>query len=490
MSELSKIKAGNALVKSGNATELEKSEQTLRKARLLARTTFPYFGTPLTAMSITITETATYPMPKKVIDAKGNVHDTEKPDWCAGETEDDWIMPTFAVDKKMRTYCHPMAIDMWVDEAKKVDKKNPCQTCGKTSHHPLAYVAGVFIHEMWHPLRKHHVRAGHYKPVDPQLWNIAADFEINDGMVEYSKGESTARVCLPHGVLLPKDFKYPNDLLAEQYYELLMKEVDKSKMAPGGRCGSGADGQGKEFEVGGDGDGKDLDEGVSTSEQAAMANKLADDVQKANAKRPGSVPNSLVRWAGEQLEPPRYDWKKDLNQQIRYCSSRYVAGSKHSTYARPARVSITSDFAVVLPTYKSPVPEVAVVIDTSGSVCKKALSMALSETEAICKLVRSRIQLVDVDTEARSQYVRSIKTANIIGGGGTDMVVGIQKALNGKHKPNVIIVMTDGYSPWEMKKPLGTSVIVCLVGDNVGEQGVMPWMHIVYVNDNNVRKVR
>ena len=47
------------------------------------------------------------------------------------------------------------------------------------------------------------------------------------------------------------------------------------------------------------------------------------------------------------------------------------------------------------------------------------------------------------------------------GGGGTDMGVGIMQAM--ESKPDVIIVITDGLTPWPANP--GVPVIVCLFED-------------------------
>jgi predicted metal-dependent peptidase len=54
------------------------------------------------------------------------------------------------------------------------------------------------------------------------------------------------------------------------------------------------------------------------------------------------------------------------------------------------------------------------------------------------------------------------------GGGGTDMRVGIEKALAGRDRPQVVIVLTDGYTPWPEESP-SCRLIAALVGDGAPE---------------------
>jgi hypothetical protein len=46
------------------------------------------------------------------------------------------------------------------------------------------------------------------------------------------------------------------------------------------------------------------------------------------------------------------------------------------------------------------------------------------------------------------------------------MGAGIAAALATKPKPAVIVVLTDGYTPWPSSPPKGTRVIVGLLGDH------------------------
>ena len=52
---------------------------------------------------------------------------------------------------------------------------------------------------------------------------------------------------------------------------------------------------------------------------------------------------------------------------------------------------------------------------------------------------------------------------DVYGRGGTDMRAGIAAAIELRPRPTVIVVVTDGYTPWSEDKPK-VPVVICIVG--------------------------
>jgi len=112
---------------------------------------------------------------------------------------------TMGVDRWFRCYISEDFVMYMKTLADAVSLSNPCPTCGSVSHHPLAYIAGVIIHESQHCLRKHSKRAEALNVPMVQKarhqFNIAGDLAINDdlletlGMIASTDGP---RLCLPH----------------------------------------------------------------------------------------------------------------------------------------------------------------------------------------------------------------------------------------------------------------------------------------------------
>ena len=129
-----------------------------------------------------------------------------------------------------------------------------------------------------------------------------------------------------------------------------------------------------------------------------------------------------------------------------------------------------------MPTLQRPIPDVAVVLDTSGSMHEGLLARALAEVEGVLKRAglrggQLRVLAVDTHVQAAKRVTRASQVA-LAGGGGTDMGAGITAAAALKPRPSVVIVLTDGFTPWPSLPPRGVKVIVGLLA-----QGQMPTQH-------------
>src|SRR5262249_24941952 len=143
-----------------------------------------------------------------------------------------------------------------------------------------------------------------------------------------------------------------------------------------------------------------------------------------------------------------------------------VAGAVDYSYRRPSRrASAVPD--VVMPTMQRPVPEVAVVVDTSGSMNETLLGRALSEIDGLMRslgLAQRRLPVLPCDAAAHAvQKVTSARQVELMGGGGTNMGEGIEGARRLRPPPSVVIVLTDGLTPWPPEPPSRLQVIVGLL---------------------------
>jgi predicted metal-dependent peptidase len=327
-------------------------------------------------------------------------------------------------------------------------------------------VGSVLVHLVCHLLRTHGERAQAIGvgPDDVTRWLRAADAEINDDLVP-------AGLDLPRTPLLPRDLGAPDGLLAEQYYAQA-NTTDSSDLPL--NCGSGAHGQAHDCGC----KSGACAGGLPRWQAELLRRQIAQDVLK-HSKEPGTMPAGLVRWA-EELLTPKVDWRRLLAALLRRAVSE-VSGAVDYSYRKPSRRSSVSG-GVILPALRRPVPEVAVVCDTSGSMTDELLAMALTEVDGLLKSLGLSRQLRVLSCDAAVgavQRVTSTRQITLTGGGGTDMGVGIAAAASLRPRPAVCVVLTDGYTPWPSSPPKGMRVIVALLGE--GDTEPPAWAAVVRV---------
>jgi predicted metal-dependent peptidase len=318
-----------------------------------------------------------------------------------------------------------------------------------------AQLGSVLVHHVCHLLRVHGERARGMAigRSDARNWIRAADAEINDDLIP-------AGLDLPGRPVLPRDFGEPDGLLAEQYFAAGTTdrsdhgEADHEAAGTWLDCGSGADGQPREGEG-------------SPAQPAWQADMLRRQVAKdvvEHAKTAGKVPAGLLRWAQEVMSP-KVNWRALLAAELRRAVAE-VAGAVDYSYRRPSRRAAVSG-NVVLPALRRPVPEVAVVCDTSASMSDDLLAESLAEVDGLLRAlgVARQVRVLACDTAAATaQRVNTAREVQLTGGGGTDMGAGIAAAAALRPRPAVTVVLTDGYTPWPERAPRGIRVLVGLLG--------------------------
>jgi predicted metal-dependent peptidase len=332
-----------------------------------------------------------------------------------------------------------------------------------------AQLGSVLIHHVCHLLRTHGERAQGtgVRPDEAADWIRAADAEINDDLVP-------AGLELPGHPVLPRDLRAEDGLLAEQYFDMIRRHAARTadNQARSGSwldCGSGADGIPRP----GQGDG-----GLPRWQADLLRRQVAQDVI-AHGKQPGTVPAGLLRWA-EEILSPKVNWRAVLAAELRRAVAE-VSGAVDYSYRRPSRRSAVAG-PVVLPALRRPVPEVAVVCDTSGSMTEDLLAMVLAEVEGLLRALglARQVRVLACDTAvAPAQRVSSARQVELIGGGGTNMGAGIGAAAALRPRPAVTVVLTDGYTPWPAAAPKGMRVVVGLLGESAPE--APPWTRSVRV---------
>lgn len=349
-------------------------------------------------------------------------------------------VPTMSVDRYWRCYVSPAFVACTSEEE----------------------LAGVWVHEVSHLLRDHHGRSdrvarerGLTGPGERLRMNIAADCEINDDVF----GDGLVR---PEGAIGPEFLGLPAGQLMEDYLRRFRLGAHTESLA-WLDCGSGADGLEREWDLGPDGA-----HGLSAQERDAVRFRVAQGI----TGRPGDTPEGWQRWAQEAFHPPQ-PWRDLLGAAVRSAASGAGAGQDY-TYGRPSRRSAGMP-GVVLPSLRRKPPRVSVVIDTSGSVSDTELGSALLEVAAISRAVGGRRDLVSVlPCDASARVVHPLCRAEgipLIGGGGTDLRTGFAAALRTRPRPDVVVVLTDGQTPWPSSQPSCRTVVGLFPRRTAGDGG-------------------
>lgn len=242
-------------------------------------------------------------------------------------------------------------------------------------------------------------------------------------------------------------------------------QPDASPGVTGGRCGSCAGGG----ENAHDGEEAVADEpGRTERDFDKIMSEVARDVQE-HAKNRGSVPAFMKRWAEQSLEPPKIPWQQKLSHAVRRACN-YAAGHVTPRYTEPNRRQNALGWGhgkPILPTYKRPVPNVAIIVDTSGSMSQGDLGACLRECSGVLEAVAAEVQFCACDSSVNSfkKVTDAKEVAQLLrGGGGTDFRPPLKAVSEAKPKPEVVIFMTDGCGPAPCKAPRGMEVVWLLVG--------------------------
>ena len=346
---------------------------------------------------------------------------------------------------------------------------------GAVTERGVRWCTEALLHECGHMYNDHAVRSiEHGVRSDERFqWNLAGDAEINDDLV------AAGCTTIASSGVLPSHLEMDDHLLAEQYMDELRRRHPPSMPSGGGfgqgqpfqGCGSGSGGETAPCELDPDDDAGGAAPAASEAEKKIVQIATAAAVREHAAKHPGSTPAGLVERAETILAPSKLPWRQILASSLRRAAAMRV-GVHDTTYLRPnrrrGRVEVAPGRRAVYPGSYAPEPQIVVARDTSGSMGSDELQMVTVEVEAIAAQIGVRgeaLRVLDVDVEvgAVKGYRGVSSLEEVTGRGGTDMGAGIAYAATMRPRPTVVVVITDGCTPWPDVKPR-IPVVVCIVG--------------------------
>lgn len=304
-------------------------------------------------------------------------------------------------------------------------------------------IAGALVHECFHIVLNHCARTRSARR-DPGISNVADDMSFNPAVLDMGLQLPVFDGFTP---CFPEQHGWERGLTSDEYYERLLNESppqpQRKPGTGGGHCGSCA---GNPFP-------HEPDGSAEASRSKAEMERAVRDVARAvreEAQRGerGAVPGFLQRAAELILAPAEVPWEQELGAAARHAVA-WSAGACDHKYDAPSRRQAGLGFGLgrpVLPRLRRPVPSVAIIIDTSGSMDAEALGTAAREATGVLKATGANVQLLVCDAQVHGvTKVRSLKEvlAALKGGGGTNMRPAIDAALQLQPCPDVLVCITD-----------------------------------------------
>jgi predicted metal-dependent peptidase len=355
-----------------------------------------------------------------------------------------------------------------------------------------AQITAVLFHEVNHILRNHTIdgRARPFMHCTPpsqtcegcaeqsMRWNWAGDAEINPGLKKLG-------FQLPPEGIFPDKFGFPDGKLAEEYYDMFEKQDQPPSNNGKGKSGKGKPGD----EPGGcgscagnkagyeDGEPSEADK-LTDTEKDLMIREVAKRIED-HVKNQGNVPQGLEIWAHDILHP-KVPWQKEL----RVSSLRNIAecaGKREYSFKRPHRRQAVS--RTILPTLRDFRPRVGIIRDTSGSMGNSDHARTLGETKGILEAL-SGTEVIDIEVDCAvhaTKKIKSVRDVKLQGGGGTDMGVGLDHAATIKPRLDLVVVLTDGYTPWPSSPPPFKTIVVLTQATTKGD--VPQWAKCIVIEN-------
>lgn len=298
----------------------------------------------------------------------------------------------------------------------------------------LNHRIGLTKHEMLHLAFFHPLMKDTYD--DHQLFNIAADLEIN----QYIDDE-----FLPDGGL--KLDSFPDIVLPERagtraYYDILKKNqnnptLQNLKSAMGQGLPQSEDGLNnpnhdwKEFE-----DMGEAEKRLMKTQMEYQMKELAHEVTKSRGMVPGEIKELIDNFTA--FEEPKFDWRGYI---------RRFVGRSVKVYTKKLRRKFNKRFEDNPGLKIKQKKHILVAVDTSGSVSTDELKEFFSEVHHMHK-TGSDITVVQCDTAISD--IRPYKQSNKIelhGRGGTSFEPVVEYYDANQKKYTCLIYFTDGEAP-------------------------------------------
>lgn len=332
----------------------------------------------------------------------------------------------------------------------------------------------VLFHEAMHIISDHFTRAERMgfrsknkdkaKKFNQVIWMKATDCEINDDIAADGFKLPEFPGDPPGRPLTPAQFNLAEGCIAEYYYNVLNKKSKINSLDDKPKCGCHTiELQVAEHGVLSDGSQpgradkghlkqilQETSEAISDYAASKARGEAKDAPQgKWSGPRPGQMDETLSKISLDIQRQYGNNWRKLLGQIIRGSAAR-SAGQVDFTFSKPSR---RAPSGIILPSLYKPQPKVIVVLDISSSMEGRPAQFSISVLKEIIHACGVE-WLTIIPTNHAAHSATRIRRHSIADqldfGGGTDMPTGINASY--MHRPDLVIVVTDGETHWQNTK--------------------------------------
>jgi len=410
----------------------------------------------------------------------------------------------------------------------------------------VGILATGLAHECFHDQLRH-VKRGKAYP-NPKLFNIAADLFINGTMLTQTRQvrvQGSGRISattttmlmweFPEWAVMPEKFGFKTGLTADEYYALLEeleKEQAKKKPKPGkgGQAGqadgdsNGAAGESPDGEPqpgqnqsngsgsGGHSHGHGDNQIMSGCCGGVAGNALSREFENTKNEEVGrseadckSIARETSRAIKKHMEAQKgrgdttgnwselveisdtvfvVPWRSKLANVTRDYIGRIRSGGMDYSMRRPSKRSYLR--GIILPSLISYDPNIAFIIDSSGSMGSKELSDAKRVVADV--MMQTGIQKVwymEADTKQQRDLtqlsIHELRDIPILGRGGTDFRPAIKYINEFRPRMHIVIYVTDGDGAAPANAPDRMKFIWCIVPSS--KTVPAPWGETILLSD-------
>lgn len=313
-------------------------------------------------------------------------------------------------------------------------------------------IISFLVHELMHVMFKHGLRRGSR---DPRLWNVACDFAIN--LIMKKAGFKDIKWKLDDGK--------PTQWLVDDKYdgmsaELIYDDLKREQEANGGGSKYGKDGDGDVWGGVGD-DLREPSEVQDADQSAELDRKITQTISAAAnmARLAGKMPAEMEIFVRDMLNPavPWQEVLRDYMLRVVHDTESWARRNRRFRHITlPARHDLRMGTLVYIG-------------DTSGSITNEEHKRSATEVTSIATtVVPESIRLLWADTQVANEQVFAAGEEVLCepkGGGGTDMRVPLEYAE--QFDPDVVVLMTDGHTPWPDAEPPYPLIVLCTTNVDV-----------------------